>query len=492
MDNFTYIGRKTNEISFPLGGIGSGCIGLAGNGRLIDWEIFNRPNKGSLNGMSHFAVKAEHQGELVDARILQGDLPPPYMGEMANAKFNSGFGWGPRRENVAGMPHFREHSFTGTFPTAKIDFGGEDKFPGQVSLHAWSPFIPSNDYDSSLPGAFFEIELTNTAETPLDYTVVGALSNPFGRKKNLNEAVKDEKSVNEVVKYDNFSQLTLSKAGQSPDAAEFGNLTLSVDAESEAVSFQEYWYRGGWCDDLEIYWQDLTTPGRFENRTYTEGTQTGHTGRDTGHLAVHFKLKPGERRRVRFVITWHVPNCRNYWRTDEAYAQRIADAGLENQWQNWYATQWDDSADSGRYALENGQRLHEGTMKFRDAIFNSDLPPVALEAISANLATLKSPTCLRLEDGTFYGWEGVGTDAGSCEGSCTHVWNYAQALPFLFPALERSMRTANYKYCVDDIGGSHFRLLLPLGIKAERNDFRFKCVCHQFILSNSPSSLARI
>ena len=33
------------EISFPLGGIGSGCIGLAGNGRLVDWEIFNRPNK---------------------------------------------------------------------------------------------------------------------------------------------------------------------------------------------------------------------------------------------------------------------------------------------------------------------------------------------------------------------------------------------------------------------------------------------------------------
>jgi len=27
------------EISFPIGGIGSGCIGLAGNGRLVDWEI---------------------------------------------------------------------------------------------------------------------------------------------------------------------------------------------------------------------------------------------------------------------------------------------------------------------------------------------------------------------------------------------------------------------------------------------------------------------
>ncbi|MEM7129390.1 MAG: GH116 family glycosyl-hydrolase, partial [Chloroflexota bacterium] len=49
MDRFLYTGNRTNQISFPLGGIGAGCIGLAGNGRLIDWEIFNRPNKGSVN-----------------------------------------------------------------------------------------------------------------------------------------------------------------------------------------------------------------------------------------------------------------------------------------------------------------------------------------------------------------------------------------------------------------------------------------------------------
>lgn len=42
----------TREISFPLGGIGTGSIGLAGNGRFVDWEIFNRPSKGSTNNES--------------------------------------------------------------------------------------------------------------------------------------------------------------------------------------------------------------------------------------------------------------------------------------------------------------------------------------------------------------------------------------------------------------------------------------------------------
>ena len=49
-----YSGKNLREISFPLGGIGSGSIGLAGNGELIDWEIFNRPNKGCNNLYTFF------------------------------------------------------------------------------------------------------------------------------------------------------------------------------------------------------------------------------------------------------------------------------------------------------------------------------------------------------------------------------------------------------------------------------------------------------
>ena len=44
-----YSGKNTKEISFPIGGIGTGSIGIGGDGRLIDWEIFQRPSKGSIN-----------------------------------------------------------------------------------------------------------------------------------------------------------------------------------------------------------------------------------------------------------------------------------------------------------------------------------------------------------------------------------------------------------------------------------------------------------
>ena len=97
MNRLKFTGDKLKEISFPIGGIGSGCIGLAGNGRLIDWEIFNKPNKGSVNGFSHFAIKAEKDGKLLDLRILNAPLDKNLMGEFQTRQFTS-YGWGPRRE----------------------------------------------------------------------------------------------------------------------------------------------------------------------------------------------------------------------------------------------------------------------------------------------------------------------------------------------------------------------------------------------------------
>ena len=105
------------------------------------------------------------------------------------------------------------------------------------------------------------------------------------------------------------------------------------------------------------------------------------------------------------------------------------------------------------------------------------MPPAVLDAAAATLSVLNSSTVLRLEDGTFYGFEGVRVDQGCCEGSCTHVWNYAYALPFLFPDLERSMRDADFRYNAAPDGGMTFRLQLPLG--RERLGFR-ACADGQF------------
>ncbi len=455
MTSFVYSGDYTREISFPLGGIGTGCIGLGGNGRLIDWEIFNRPNKGSYNGFSHFAVRVQRGDEVIDARVLNSDFLGSHMGEPERNAF-AGFGFGPSRHTLAGMPHFRDATFTGTFPLARLEFG-DDTFPGQVSVNAFNPFIPLNDHDSGIPAAFFEIEVCNTTDEVLTYGVAGTVANPLPGPQ-----------VHRVTRDGEGCALHLRSNGVEEHEIGYGELTLATDTADTAA--QRYWFRGGWRDNIEIYWRDLTTPGPLPERSYPEAAAGDG---NHGTLMAPLCLKAGETGRVRFVIAWHFPNCERYWTKgaeENDCGCATGECSQKKSWRNYYATLWADSAASAAYALTEWNRLERDTRLFRDTLFTSTLPVSVIDAVSANISILKTPTVLRLEDGTFYGWEGCCATAGCCEGSCTHVWNYAQALPFLFPNLERSMREADYRYNLRSDGGMPFRLQLPMG--APRSRFR--------------------
>jgi uncharacterized protein (DUF608 family) len=445
---FVYSGERTREISFPLGGIGTGSIGLSGAGRLVDWEILNRPAKGITNGLSHFAVKAERKGEVLDARILNG----PYLGSRTGdfpADTSRNFGFGARRDSLAGMPHFASNSFEGRFPVAVLTF--EDaRFPGSVTMTAFNPFIPLNDRDSSMPVAMFEIAFANPTAEEISYSAVGVVGHglhpPTKATRVSRKGVAGVKVLTDEPDYG------------SPDYAE-----IALATDSLATSRQVHLYRGHWFDALEVYWQDLNRPGPFAPRDYRTSDIAGGMGRnrDSSLVAAHVTVPAGESRIVRFALSWYAPNFRKYWITPVWHFRQPSPAS--GQWKNWYATEWTGAETVAAETLARWQELRDETFRFRDALYSSTLPVAVLDAAAANLSTLKSPTTLRLEDGTFYGWEGCHPAAGSCEGSCTHVWNYQQALPFLFPALERSMREADYRFNMNEAGGLSFRLSLPLG-----------------------------
>ena len=542
-----YSGNKTKEISFPLGGIGTGCIGLAGNGRLIDWEIFGNPNKGGANGFSFIAVKAERgEGNIADMRVLNGDLPPPYTGELTPDRFN-GFGFGSSRVTMAGFPHFKDFTFNGTYPIAEIDYA-DSLFPGRVTLRAFNPLIPLNDRDSSIPAAFFEVIFTNTTSDDLTYTAAFAMGNPNPGGVNSYKATRGKRGEknngdgdccgddgdccedkdgccgddgdccgDESDEYV-ISQIRLSSAnrdggdccGESDadcgcgddccgdsdadcgcsdgdccggDCCDFSYGDICVSTDAKDVSWQEYWYRGMWFDGVTMFWRDFAAAPRFENRTYDDGgsaPDANATADRRDHCTLSARtshLAPGESASLRFVVSWNYPNTKNHWNPPADSGDGKAENQPANCWKQYYATLFDDSTESGAYALNEWDSLYGKTAEFRDLLFSDTLPPYLTDAVSANISILKSPTCMRLEDGSFYAFEGCHCGAGCCEGSCTHVWNYAYALPFLFPALERSMRDLNYKYNQGEDGSMSFRLQLPPGRK--RSSFR-PCADGQF------------
>jgi non-lysosomal glucosylceramidase len=138
-------------------------------------------------------------------------------------------------------------------------------------------------------------------------------------------------------------------------------------------------------------------------------------------------LDPGEEKTATFVIAWHFPNSAV---RDGAHYLPPSEKG------RYYANRFSSASAVADYVAENFERLAGQTRLWHDTWYDSTLPYWFLDRTMANTSTLASSTCHRFKSGRFYAWEGV----GCCEGTCTHVWHYAQAVGRLFPELERDLR----------------------------------------------------
>ena len=436
-----YKNGKTKNISFPLGGIGTGCIGLMGNGELNDWEIFNHPNKISRNEYSHFAIKAITKDKSI-VKVLHGDTNENLIGTSHAGTGTTTYGWGPRECSLAGFPHFKNVTFDGNFPIARLTFEDE-KFPATVRLCAFNPFIPHDEFNSSIPAAFFEWEIENTSSEDIDFALACTVANP------------SESSFNKKISENDKAGIFFGSADINDDDIKYSDLCVLTDGLDTDV--QEYWYRGGWKDSCTMYWNNICHLDRMPERSYDTPAK-----RDHGTLTSYVKIRAGEKAKVRFIIAWNVPVAHNYWDTTGCNGYMVGrDDDSDKTWRNYYATQFKNSLETASYAIENFDDLYNKTKLFENALRACTLPDSVKDAVSANLSVLKSPTALRLENGSFWGWEGCFEQTGACQGSCQHVWNYAYAMPYLFPRLERSLRENNIKYSLQESGATSFRINLP-------------------------------
>jgi len=461
----TFSGRSLKEIVFPLGGIGAGWVGLTGRGGLQDWAIFNRPNFGSRLPYTFPIIFARERGKAPVCRVLEGPVPPPHIGG----------GGGDPHAAGEGFPHMDDCTFRGEYPFAFVDFQSR-RLPVKVSLEAYNPFIPSSADDSGFPAAVLRYTLRNKSKKPVEATVAWSVFNPIG---SIGEAERDRAlsqvefglggNVNAYVDAGDVRGLVFTSKKWPKRHPRFGALALVTPARR--VTAMTCWPREGWFAPRHEFWDTFSTTGTLPDHEYGPSPE-GQS--DAGALGIRVRLKPGESKALVFYLTWYFPNFEKYWHNAPACCTQSPGASKTKlapkpTWRNYYAGQFEDALDVARKLHTAEKRLCAQTRAFHDALFATTLPPYVLDAVSSQMGTLKTSTCLRLTDGTFYGFEGCTPVAGCCEGSCTHVWNYQQALAFLFPSLERSMRTADYKHNMREDGGMCFRLQLPRGTAP--NDF---------------------
>lgn len=167
--------------------------------------------------------------------------------------------------------------------------------------------------------------------------------------------------------------------------------------------------------------------GVFEAATGEAEARQDFPDRPVGVLTTTLKLGAGEQAGVTFVVAWHFDRV---WREGVAF---LTDGA---KLRRHYGTRFKDAGEVVRYVAAQFGRLNSATRLWRDTWYDSTLPYWLLDRTLATASTLATSTCLRFDNGRFYGWEGT----YCCAGTCTHVWQYAQAVARLFPGLERWVR----------------------------------------------------
>lgn len=425
----------------PLGGIGTGTVSLGGRGELRDWEIMNIPGKKystvtTGNNAPFFAIYTKPQNGIATATMLAGPIYPyeylHYEG---------------RPVNHHGLPRFNNAAFDAAYPFGQVHLS-DKKLPVKVTVKGFNPLVPADEDASGLPVAVLSYEVTNTTGQPVEVAVCGSIRNfigkdgssfrtdckgdyiPTGTKQNRNQ-YRDENGLKGVYFF--------SEGVDKEDPA-WGTLALTTQA-AQGVTYRTSSKADHWNNGILNFWDDFSDDGQLTERDIQEDEDP------MASLSVKKTIAPHTTETFTFFLTWNFLNRK-------AWSQSVVG--------NYYGQLYRDAWDAAEKIIPQIPRLEKETLAFVNALLNSSYPNVVKEAALFNLATLRSQTVFRLPSGHLMGWEGVMDRFGSCPGSCTHVWNYEVATPFLFGNLAKTMRDVEFNYATKENGLMNFRASLPL------------------------------
>ena len=444
--NEKYTGEYTSRIAFPIGGLGTGMFCVEGSGAISNMNIRHKTEM--LNEPTMFAglyLKGVDNGSIV----VEGQVPD--WKKFGQPQSTKGYG------GTWGLPRFKDCDFEVKFPFAILRMS-DDELKMDVTMKVWNPFIPTDENNSGLPVAGFEYTFKN----------------------------KYAKEVEAIFSYNSKNFVDIRNGGASIRPIENGFIISQKGTETQPFHQAEFaiftdepetkvnycWFRGWSFDSFTMCWNEMSS-GVIKENPANMADAPGAS------LYVPFRLQPGESKTIRLYMAWYVPfslvreGLEPIDDVDVPIVPVVNERGepagyidtsiqLSDKYRPWYSSRFANIEEVADYWMKNYNTLKEKTELFTDAFYATTLPAEVVEAVAANLTILKSPTIFRQYDGRMWNWEGCGNEYGSCYGSCTHVWNYAQAIPHLFPKMERTLRETEFFVSQAKNGHQAFRSALPI------------------------------
>ncbi|NQT07256.1 MAG: hypothetical protein HQ575_06930 [Candidatus Omnitrophica bacterium] len=343
-----YTSRDNVKSGVPLGGIGAGKMEIMPNGSINHITFQNNWSEPLVGGKAgvlgfHFAVYTE-AGKKRTAKFLQ------------TSKIDS-------------FPLIDSIEYDGSFPFARLKYK-DKKIPLDIDLLSFSPFIPRNEKDSSIPGACFKFKFKNPTDKTIRASLLVMGRNTIGNwgVGRSNVVSKDKKQL----------FLTFKNGRREPLRNDFslGNMTMSVPLESGEISYLGEWNLMSECFRLKEHtlrldaWEYFSKLGRLPNIN-TKKVVEGESQELGGAIAIKFVLKPGQVKEIPLIYSWYFPTHT-----------------VGHIYTKWFK----DSRDVSRYISRECERLYKQTSSWHKKILSSGMPPWFTDALVNNLYPLFSST----------------------------------------------------------------------------------------------------
>ena len=413
----TYL-KSLNELKYigmPAGGLHAGTVYVGGDGRLWLWQIYNETFEGPQEGIDPKVVNWNDGTSVRKIRNRDGSAYiEPTIADNKRV-LEQGFAVKTVIDEKNVIKELNENdwdeiSFTASYPVANIRYSSKG-FPLEVNLKVYSPFIPLDAERSALPATILRLSVINKGKRSLKVSVLGWMENGAnkltgkvntGQRKN--QVIKLEKSTGIFSSFESINE-EVKAAG---DSGTMGFMLHNSVGKAQ-TSF------GPWPIKDKDFEQVLTDAAMIEAPEKLVGS-----------VGLSADLLPGKSLKADYSISWHFNN------PNPKLKKLVKDA--EGGYH--YGARFKDAKAVSTFIDANFDELSTSTELWSNTWNNSTLPHWFLERTFVNIGTLATANTYRFADGRFWGWEGV----GACAGTCTHVWQYAQAVARIFPELEKGLR----------------------------------------------------
>ncbi len=479
------VSEKTHTSGIALGGIGAGSVELFPDGEFHSWLIANQPRitkvcferkeddgEGSTGALSFYVREQKADGRIIVRKLGMKTDADDFTYRM--------FSWNKPIEKI---------EFDGRFPEAALKYI-DSALSCRLSLKAASPFVPHNSDISATPGFYMNFTVENPTDSVLDISLLGTLVPDMANKTEGNKSSLHKTDDGAAVFIEPAEasaspacgNLCLSAGGDgeksyvTADYFRFmreyiacSDTDLGVTQESVLFGFRE---KGrlpnseiGVCperipenpsalSDEELdnlfceyekysFSQSILSRIRYikpdfpasreEKIKFFGCDEDKRRGDDFGACALcsNIKLQPGEKKSIRFILTWYFPNHFS------PNGERIG-----HYYENLYA----NALDANRFLEKNFDSIFSSAVSFSELMYKTSLPEAYPDAWTSNLSQLVKDS-VYLKNGNFGLWEGL----GYCGLHTTDITYHASfSLISLFPDLQKKQMLMGAKYQRED------------------------------------------